>query len=137
MHMRMRVAALAGALVVAGMVPAMAQVTAENFRTGRTGDLAALCGAGAQDPNHMAASAYCQGFLIAAGQYHQSATGPGREQPIFCLPTPNPTLDQAIASFVTWAAANPQYAGDRAVDGVMRFAAATYPCPAAPRQAHR
>jgi hypothetical protein len=39
-------------------------------------------------------------------------------------------LDQVAASFVAWSAANPQFGGMRAADGLMRFAAAQYPCAA-------
>jgi len=112
---------------------ATAQVTEQNFRGGRTGDLAALCGASEQDPYRPAALAYCQGFFVAVGQYHHALTAQGGAQrPIFCLPSPSPTFDQARSSFVAWVRANPQYTGERAIDGLMRFAADTYPCPAAP-----
>ncbi len=99
----------------------------------RTGDLAALCGASEQDPNRPVALAYCEGFFVAAGQYHQSLTAQGGvDRPIFCLPNPSPTFDQARSSFVAWARANPQYADERAIDGLMRFAAESYPCPTTP-----
>lgn len=123
------VLALGGVLAA---MPAAAEVTQQNFRGGRTGDLAALCGATAQDPLHSMALAWCQGFLVGAGQYHQSvaAAGAGGKR-LFCLPTPEPTLDQARQAFVAWAGSHPQYAGERAVDGLTRFAADTYPCPRA------
>ena len=53
-------------------------------------------------------------------------------RPIFCLPNPSPTFDQARAAFVAWARANPQHGAEPAVDGLTRFAAETYPCPGAP-----
>ena len=99
----------------------------------RTSELAAFCGASERDPDRQAQLAYCEGFFVAAGQYHQALTAEGGAQrPIFCLPSPSPTFDQARSSFVAWARANPQYAGERAIDGLMRFAAQTYPCPPAP-----
>src|ERR671933_677972 len=97
----------------------MAQVTEQHFRGGRTGDLAALCGASEQDPYRPTALAYCQGFLVAAGQYHQAmAAQGGAQRPIFCLPSPSPTFDQARSSFVAWARTHPQYTGERAIDGL-------------------
>ena len=108
-----------------------AAASAPSLRGSRTGDLASLCGASEQDPDRQAGLAYCEGFFVAAGQYHRSLTAEGGvQQPIFCLPDPSPTFDQARASFVAWARANPQYADERAIDGLMRFAAQTYPCPA-------
>ncbi|MBK1659249.1 hypothetical protein CKO45_13490 [Paracraurococcus ruber] len=123
-------AALAAAALLA--LPAAAQVAERNFSGGRTGDLAALCGAPASDPMHTAAVNYCQGFIVGAGQFHAStAAAHGDSHRMFCLPTPEPTLEQARTAFVAWAARNPQHAGDRAVDGLARFAAETWPCPRA------
>ncbi|MBV9750041.1 MAG: hypothetical protein JO157_14620 [Acetobacteraceae bacterium] len=137
-------AAMAATLLLLGAPPAAtAQITAAagsdpNLRGSRTGDLAALCGASEQDPARQAALAYCEGFFVAAGQYHRALTAQGGvDRPIFCLPNPSPTFDQARTSFVAWARANPQYTDERAIDGLMRFAAETYPCPAAPAPAAR
>src|SRR5690349_1397581 len=92
----------AGLLLAAA--PAAAQVSQQNFRGGTTGDLAALCGASPQDPEGIAAIAWCHGFMIATGQYHRELSAPGGVQrPLFCLPNPAPTLDEARASFVAWA----------------------------------
>ncbi|KAA2211224.1 Rap1a/Tai family immunity protein [Teichococcus oryzae] len=93
------------------------------------GDLAELCDAGLQDPQRSDAQAYCNGFIVGVGQFHASITAAGGAQrPIFCIPHPQPTLNGVAAAYVTWARGNPQYAGERAVDGLMRFAAETYPC---------
>ena len=124
---------LAGAVMLAGSVsPARAQVTEQTFRGGRTSDLARLCAAQGGGEPDVAARAWCHGFIIGAGQYHNSlaAADPTRER-MFCLPAETPTLDQVRTDFVGWAAANPQYADEKAVDGLMRFAAARWPCPAA------
>jgi hypothetical protein len=112
---------------------AFGQVTDRDFREGRTSNLAALCGASEQDALRQPALGYCQGFLVGVGQYHHSLSAEGGAQrAIFCLPDPSPTFDQARTSFAAWARANSQYAGERAIDGLMRFAADTYPCSAAP-----
>jgi Rap1a immunity proteins len=130
-HGKPIVAATAGLLLLAGS--AAAQVTEQNFRGGRTSDLAALCAASGQEALGQAAQGYCQGFMIGAGQYHRALTDEGGVQkPVFCLPNPSPTFDQARSGFVAWARANPQHAAEPAIDGLMRFAAATYPCPSAP-----
>src|SRR4051794_23767394 len=84
--------------------PAMAQVTEQEFRGGRTGDLAALCAAGAHDPMHTAALNWCHGFIVGAGQYHRSVAAAGAApSSLFCLPTPEPTLEQSRLAFVAWA----------------------------------
>jgi hypothetical protein len=122
-------AAALAALVAAG--PAAAQITEQTYASGSTADMAKLCGASSADAVQVNAQSYCEGFITGAGQFHRAVTARGgRMAPIYCLPTPGPTLGEVRTAFVAWAAANPQYAGDRAVDSLMRFAAATYPCPA-------
>ncbi|MEN0074896.1 MAG: Rap1a/Tai family immunity protein [Paracraurococcus sp.] len=125
-------AALIALCTAAG--PAAAQtISPETFRGGRTSDLAALCAASGQDALSQAALGYCQGFVVSAGQYHRALTAEGGVQrPNFCLPTPSPTFDQARQAFVQWARANPEHGAEPAIDGLMRFAVASYPCPAAP-----
>jgi hypothetical protein len=95
-----------------------------------TATLASICAA--TSPNaESPLTAYCRGFMVGAGQYHASVSAAtGRR--IFCLPEPSPTIESVQGSFVAWARANTQHGQDRAVDGLMRFAAATYPCPAEP-----
>ena len=122
----------ATALVALLALPARAEVTEQTFRGGRTADLAALCGTAPGDRLHTAALNWCQGFMVGAGQYHHSvAAADGAARRLFCLPSPEPTMDQARRAFVAWAESHPQYASERAVDGLTRFAAETWPCPGA------
>ena len=104
----------------AGPVPALS-----------TGVLASFCAATGTDAEATLARGYCRGFLIGAGQYHAAVSQPGELAPIFCLPNPSPPIEAAQASFVAWAGANPALADTRAVEGVLRWAQATFPCPAA------
>ena len=96
-------------------------------------DLAAVC-----DPrqlrgvDRLESIAYCQGFVTAAGQYHAAlhpASGPRR--PLYCVPNPPPSIAQTGLGFAAWARQNPQYANEPALDGLLRWAQATYPCPTA------
>ncbi len=140
MHRTLTSAALAAALAVAsatlpgpaaaqpGTAPAAPPRTAFEART--VADLATLCGASPQAPEYVSAIAFCHGFLQGAGQYHAVVTQPGSGRaPVFCPPNPPPTRAQVAADFVAWARANPQHAGERAVDGLARWAHAAYPCP--------
>jgi hypothetical protein len=126
-------AALAALL---GAAPAGAQVMPQHFTGGSTGDLARLCAASATDATGVGALGWCEGFLVGVGQFHRAVTAPsGRIRPIYCLPNDDSlTLNQVRQAFVTWAAANPQHAGERAVDGLVRFAQATYPCASSVRR---
>ncbi|MCB4824800.1 Rap1a/Tai family immunity protein [Roseicella aerolata] len=125
----MRLALLMGAglTAMAGMpVPSAAQAPARGVTAGT---LAEACALEARDLTSATAAGYCRGFMAGAGQYHREISMD--RPPIFCLPTPSPTFEAAQASFVAWMRANPQFASEQAVDGLMRWAAATYPCPAA------
>jgi Rap1a immunity proteins len=97
-----------------------------------TAGLAQLCAAGGgTDTVSAAAVGSCRGFMIGVGQYHAELTtrGAGRP-PVFCLPQPSPTIEAAQDSFVAWSRANPQHADEKALIGLMRWAAATFPCTA-------
>lgn len=121
--MRLLLFIAAGAAAIAAE-SAMAQSPARGMTTAALAD---ICAYGGSDVPAAAATGYCRGFMIGAGQYHREIFAD--RPPIFCIPSPSPTFEAAQASFVTWSLANPQYGGELAVDGVMRWAAETYPCP--------
>jgi hypothetical protein len=109
---------------------ASAQISEQTFSSGRTGDLAKLCAASEASPGGEVARAWCNAFIIATGQYHGSvaAANPSIGR-VYCLPDPSMTLDQVRTAFVGWTESNTPYADTRAVDGLMRFAGETWPCP--------
>jgi hypothetical protein len=127
--------AMLGTGMAAAQTPQAASTPSPEVVT--TGTLANLCAASGTDAQSATATGFCRGFLIGAGQYHAALSAPGGLRPVFCLPSPTPQVEAAQAGFVAWAAANPQHAGDRAVDGLTRWAAATYPCPPAPAAPRR
>ena len=94
-------------------------------------DLAAICDPATSNPLRLESIAYCQGFLTAAGQYH-AALHPAASQvsqPLFCIPTPAPTVAESGLAFAAWTRQNPQHNAEPAIDGLLRWAQATYPCP--------
>jgi hypothetical protein len=130
--------ALAATLGFAAPAPAAAQapaagqatIGAETFRAGTTGALGQLCGSGTSGAVQTAAVVYCHGFIAGVGQFHREVTRDGAPLvPLYCPPQPPPQLEQVANAFATWARANPQHASEPAVDGLIRFAQATYPCP--------
>ncbi len=130
-----RATAILGLLVAAASWPAAAQTPPTPSPVGVTaGTLAEMCASGAGTDMISAASVgYCRGFLIATGQYHAELTaGPAGRPPVFCLPTPSPTIEAAQDAFVAWVRDHPEAAGEKALIGVMRWAATAYPCPARP-----
>jgi Rap1a immunity proteins len=127
-------APLLAALLLAGGPPALAQQAqapghVTNVQT--VSDLAAVCDPRIGGVPRLESIAYCQGYFTAAGQYHTAlhpAGGPRR--PLYCLPNPPPTVAQSALAFAAWARQNPQHANEPALDGLFRWAQATYPCPA-------
>lgn len=87
------------------------------------GDLAELCARTAD----AAAQAFCQGYIMGSGELYLALR---RAEVIdrWACADPIPTLDEISKAIVAWAAANPQHAADRVVDGLWRAAAAIYPC---------
>ena len=93
-------------------------------------DLAAVCDPQMRGVERLESIAYCQGYLTAAGQAH-TALHPagGARRPLFCVPNPPPSVAQTGLAFAAWARRNPQHANEDALDGLLRWAQATYPCP--------
>jgi len=93
-------------------------------------DLAAICDPAWGGVPRLEAIAYCQGFLTSFGQYHAllyPQGGPAR--PLFCVPVPGPTVAQSGIAFAAWTRENTQYGNEPALDGLLRWAQARFPCP--------
>jgi hypothetical protein len=101
-------------------------------------DLAAVCDPSWSGVPRLEAIAYCQGFLTAAGQYHTLLhPAGGRARPLYC-PTPaGPTIAQSGLAFAAWVRANPAHSSEPALDGFLRWAQATLPCPPAAEPMHK
>jgi hypothetical protein len=95
-------------------------------------DLAAVCNPSWSGVPRLEAIAYCQGFLTSAGQYHTLLhPAGGRLRPLYCLPTPGPTIAESGLAYAAWIRANPTHSTEPALDGLLRWAQATFPCPPA------
>jgi hypothetical protein len=137
--MRLVLATALAALVAA---PAMAQPQQRGQAEGtdlidhvRTvSDLARVCNPPWGGVPRLEAIAYCQGFLTGAGQYHALLYPAGtRARPLYCVPSPGPTIAESGIAFAAWSRANPDRANEPALDGVLRWAQATFPCGAPAR----
>ena len=93
-------------------------------------DLAAICDPVTTGVPRLEAIAYCQGFLTSFGQHHALMNPPGRPtQPLFCVPNPGPSIAQSGIAFARWAKENPSDIAEPALDGLLRWAQASFPCP--------
>jgi hypothetical protein len=103
-------------------------VTQEDFQAKTTRNIIDLCTAPPGDPLHQAAVNFCHGFLVGAFHYYAAANAGPEGDRLVCLPDPPPSRNEAIAMFVEWAKAHPQYMADRAVETEFRFLMEKWPC---------
>jgi hypothetical protein len=129
--MRRATAALYAVTVCAtfGVTKGQAAVSQDQFPPKTTGDLIALCGAIKDDPLMTAAVNFCNGFAEGAVEFALGYESVARKdrQP-FCLPTPRPSHNEAVAQFTTWANADPKRLEEPPIIGLVRFLAQQYPC---------
>jgi len=71
---------------------------------------------------------FCEGYLVGAYAYYDEENNGPKGQPMVCFPNPPPSRDAAVAMFVEWAKAHPQYMDERPVDTEFRFLMEKWPC---------
>ena len=107
---------------------AHAQVTQQNFMMRTTGDLVAVCGVSRDDPNASAAIHFCHGYYVGLDHFAE-ATGRPFRGVLYCPPEGlKLTRDQTIGMLVEWHRRNPKHLAEAPFDGIVRWAAATWPC---------
>jgi hypothetical protein len=137
------VAALAGLVSGASLLPrtSLAQGSAPPLPAAVThvqtaADLAAVCDPSGTGVPKLEAIAYCQGFLTGFGQYHTLLhPAGGRSRPLYCVPPQGMTIAQSGLGFAAWSRQNPSFSSEPALDGLLRWAQATLPCPPAAKTA--
>jgi hypothetical protein len=123
--------ALMAAIMVVAIVwfPFRASATsAVNFQVKTTRDLVALCETPQNDPLRVAAVHFCEGFAVGAYQYHLIAEAATKAKPLFCLPNPTPSRDEAIQQFIAWSKRQTVALDAPAVEGIFTFLRDQYPC---------
>ncbi|HUL14134.1 MAG TPA: Rap1a/Tai family immunity protein [Methylococcaceae bacterium] len=103
-------------------------VTQDNFLARNTQDIVELCTVSATDPLYVAATHFCQGYLVGAYHYQEAFYSEPGLTPLVCPPNPKPSRNEAIAQFIRWAQSHPQYLKERTVDSMMKFLIETWPC---------
>jgi hypothetical protein len=107
---------------------AHAAVTEDNFQLRTTGDLVSLCGAAPTDAMGTAALNFCQGFGVGVYRVLEEEDKARRPPHLFCMPDPGPTRNEAVASFIAWAKANPDQLAQAPQDGIVAYLIKQYPC---------
>ncbi len=112
-------------LVLPGIVNAVDEM---DFKVKTTQDLINLCTASEDDPQHAAAIHFCHGYLVGAFHFYKTEHGTDNGNPLFCLPDPKPTRNEAIAMFVGWAQEHSEYMAEIPVETEFRFLVEQWPC---------
>jgi hypothetical protein len=127
-------AALLGSMAIPTSAP-MAQGTSATRGQGivthvqTASELAAICDPSWGGVPRLEAIAYSQGFLTSFGQYHTLLYPPGGpSRPLFCVPVPGPSVAESGLAFASWARSNAQYSNEPALDSLLRWAQASFPC---------
>lgn len=112
------------------LIPAVASAAGEkDFIVDSTDDIIALCSVDPADPDYLASIHFCHGYLVGAFAYYNAlAAGPEGVR-LVCFPDPAPSRNQAIAMYVEWAKAHPQYMQEEPVETLFRFLTEKWPCP--------
>ena len=119
-------------LMAASAAAAMATVSESQFPPHTVGDLIAICAPAKDDPLMTAAVNFCHGYAegaVIVEEAHEMQRG-GRK--LFCLPTPKPSRDAELTSFIAWANERPARLEMPSIDGMFIYLAGKYPCPATP-----
>lgn len=104
-------------------------VTDEDFEVKTTRDLINLCTVSASDPRAQQAIHFCHGYLVGAYHYHVAASElPGGAKRLVCFPKSDVTRNEAVAMFVEWAKARPQFFNETPVETEFRFLIEKWPC---------
>ena len=104
-----------------------AGVTPETFQVRSTRDLVDLCAVAPDDPMAAAAMNFCHGFGVGVYRVLEEVEMT-RKTHMYCLPSPNPTRNEVVASFVQWAKTSPDQLGQPPQDGIVAFLSSQYPC---------
>jgi len=103
-------------------------VSEKDFEAQTTQELLNLCTAAPGDPLYQQAVNFCSGYLVGAYKYYEAAhCGPNAPK-LVCLPNPPPSRNNAIAMFIEWVKAHPQYWKESPVETEFRFLNEKWPC---------
>jgi hypothetical protein len=116
-------------LMVFSLMPGLAGAVSEkDFEARTTENLINLCTASPGDPLYSQAVNFCQGYLVGAYKYYEAEHAGPAAPKFVCLPDPPPSRSDAIAMFIEWAKAHPQYWKEAPVETEFRFLMEKWPC---------
>lgn len=124
----MRIKSLALALMMSASAFNTQALTVADFDyIESTAKLARLCGPADTEPLADEAHIFCLGYIAAAIAYHDEVAKSPEMNRIACSGG-EATREDVLEVFISWAAKNPQYANTPPIEGLLRAAAAKWPC---------
>lgn len=102
-------------------------VSLEDFSLKTGSDLVDLCAVPDNDPLYSEAKSFCFGFFSGAMHFHRALVRGPDIDPLVCPGRPV-SRAEAIAVFLDWAKANPDYLNEDAIQAAMRAAVEEWPC---------
>jgi hypothetical protein len=99
----------------------------EDFDLHTANDLLDVCSLDSGHSEHTIAMAFCYGFFEGATHYDDALADSGMSSDIVCNPA-GITRTQAVAVFVQYMQANPQYGLEPPIDAIFRALVAKWPC---------
>jgi hypothetical protein len=118
-------------IAIVAAPPALAQTPGETSLSSRAFDLRTaqdlfdVCTTEPSDDRHIAARAFCYGFVSGGQQYHDEISLCLR--PIAC-PDRRLTRDEIVGAFVEYLRQTPEAAEERPINAVFRALSARWPC---------
>ena len=103
-------------------------VTVKDLRLTSAGDLVNICTHTPEQADYTAALSFCYGFFEGGIRYAEAISGATNQRDLVCAP-PGTTRGQAVAVYVDYMKANPQYLGEGPIDAVYRALIGKWPCP--------
>jgi hypothetical protein len=116
-------------LVIVFSLPGFAVAVEElDFEVETTENLINLCTAPVDDPLHNHAINFCHGYIAGAYHFYEAMSSGPKGIQLVCFSDPSPSRNDAIAMFIEWVKARPQYLSDKAVETQFRFLIEKWPC---------
>lgn len=100
----------------------------KDFEVKTTQNIINLCTASPDDPLYTQAVNFCHGFLVGAYHYYAAQASGPEGLKMVCPPEPPPSRNEAIAMFIEWVKAHPEYGDEPPVETEFRFLIETWPC---------
>ena len=100
----------------------------EAFYLKTSQDLVELCSMSKDHPLHEKAVAFCFGYVTGAMNFYGAIAASPKVPEIVCSDH-EIAREEMVQAFLDWAKSNSQYLAEPPIDGLVRSAMASWPCP--------